>query len=171
MGPPGTVILTAAGDLTAALAAAAAGAALIDVWDAGGQVADAIRARHPAAATCARADWAGLTRDLATARRTGAVLICAGLAGATAAGEADLGQDRVLVEAGPAEATGLLADGWPVLVATDDAAGPHEAAAAGAMACWLGAAAIRTSHVTAARRAIEMTAAIKDGDGSTPAAP
>ncbi|HEY2577290.1 MAG TPA: hypothetical protein VGI74_13375, partial [Streptosporangiaceae bacterium] len=56
---------------------------------------------------------------------------------------------------------GLLAANWPVLVATDEEAGPNAAAAAGAMACWLGAAAVRTGYVTAARRAIDMTEAIR----------
>jgi hypothetical protein len=117
------------------------------------------------AATGELVDWAGLTGDVATAQRTGAVLICAGPAEATAAQEAGISRDRLLVEAPPAEVAGLLAADWPVLVSTDEAAGPQAAAACAAMACWLGAAAVRTSHVTAARRAIEMTGAIKGLNG------
>jgi len=161
IGPSGTLILAVAGDLAAALAAIADGAALIDVWDAGPQVGDQVRAHHPAGAICAPADWAGLVRDRATAERTGAVLLGRGLAEAAAAQAGGIGRDRLLVEAPPGQVTGLLAAGWPVVVTPDEAAGPHAAAAAGAMACWLGAAAVRTGYVRAVRRAIDMTTAIR----------
>jgi hypothetical protein len=160
MGTSGPVILAPAGGLTAALAAITEGATLIDLWEADLATAEVVRAHHPAAAICAPAAWAGLVRDLAMALRTGAVLICAGRTGATAAQAAGIGRDRLLVEAPPAEVTGLLAAGWPVLVAADEA-GPHTAAATGAMASWLNAAAVRTSYVTAVRRAIAMTEAIR----------
>jgi hypothetical protein len=146
--------------LPAAAAAIAAGAGLIDLWDADAQTVAAYRAGHPDVPACARADWAGLARDQALALRTGAILICAGVTEAERAQAAGLGRHRLLVEAPPSAVTGLLAAGWPVIVAADDA-DAQAAAAAGAMACWLGAAAVKTRHVTAVRRAIDMTASIR----------
>jgi hypothetical protein len=167
-----TLVLATVDDLPTALTAIAEGAGLLDLWEAGQATAEAVRDRHPGAATCAPADWAGLVRDRATAQRTGAVLICAGLAEAVAAEASGIGRDRLLVEAPPALVTGLLSAGWRVVVSTDEEAGPNATAAVSAMACWLGATAVRTRYVTAARRAIDMTSAIKGaggGQGNAPA--
>jgi hypothetical protein len=179
IGPDDTVVLAPAADLTAALAAVADGAELIDLWQATAQTAAAVRGHHPAEAICAPAGGAGLVRDLVTARHTGAILICADLAAAVAAEASGIDRSRLLVEAPPRRATGLLSAGWRVIVTTDDTstgdstaggsaadeeAGGHTVAAVAAMACWLGAAAVRTRYVTAARRAIAMTAAIKAGE-------
>jgi hypothetical protein len=161
----GTGVLAVAGGLPEATAAIAEGAGLIDLWRAGPRTLAAVRARHPGAAICAPADWAGLVRDPATARRTGAVLICAGPAEAARAAASGIARGRLLVEAPPGEAAGLMAAGWRVVVTTDEEAGPHAAAAVGAIACWLGAAAVRTRHVAAVRRAIDMTEAIKGTRG------
>jgi hypothetical protein len=176
IGPDDTLVLAPAADLPAALAAIADGAELIDLWQATAETVAAVRGRHPAGATCAPADGVGLVRDLATAQRTGAILICSGLAEAVTAGASGIDRSRLLVEASPDRATGLLSAGWRVIVTaddpaaddpattdptTDEEAGGHTAAAVAAMACWLGAAAVRTRYVTAARRAIAMTAAIK----------
>ncbi|HEY3954280.1 MAG TPA: hypothetical protein VGM53_12965 [Streptosporangiaceae bacterium] len=164
----GTAVLTAAGDMPQAVAAIGSGVQLIDLWQAGNGTADAVRDRYPGVPLCARADWAALTRDPAAALRTGALLICAGTAAAEHAGAAGVARGRILVEAPPDRAAGLLAAGWAVIVTADDRAGPHAAAALGAIACWLGAAAVRTGHGAAVRRAIAMTTAIKAGAGWSP---
>jgi hypothetical protein len=159
--PPGTAVLAAASDVPRAETAIGSGAQLIDLWQASPGTADALRGRYPDIPLCARAAWAALTRDPAAALRTGAMLICAGSAAAEQAGAAGVARGLLLVEAPPERAAGLLGAGWAVIVTADDRAGPHAAAAVGAIACWLGAAAVRTGHVAAVRRAIDMTVAIK----------
>jgi hypothetical protein len=161
--PPGTAVLAVAAGPPAAAAAIAAGAGLIDLWDAGPETVAAFRADHPGVPACARADWAALVRDRALALRTGAILICGDAAGAEQAEAAGIGRGSLLVQAPPAGVAGLLAAGWPVVVEADGtgAADPQAAAAAGAIACWLGATAVRTQYVTAVRRAIDMTASIR----------
>lgn len=230
--PTGTVVLAPAGELAAAEAALAAGAGLIDLWEAAPDTVVAFRDRHPEAPVCAAADWAAVVRDPALAQRTGALLVCDGPAGAARAQAAGLPRERLLVEVPPALATGLLAGGWRVIVhadgppgppgpvvtgagpggaesrgageagppddrtsgggtpdggtpsgsapaggapdkrATDHGATDHGAAghrgtavagvaATAALAAWLGATAVRTAQVTAARRAIDMTASIR----------
>ena len=159
--PAGTAVLAPAAGLAQAVTAIGSGAQMIDLWRAGRGTADSVRARYPDIPLCARAQWAPLTRDPAAALRTGAVLICAGTAAAGRAEAAGISRGQVLVEAPPAAAAGLLAAGWAVIVTADDRAGPHAAAAVGAIACWLGAAAVRTGQVAAVRRAIDMTRAIR----------
>lgn len=161
MPPAGTVVLATASELSAAVAAICAGAGLIDLWNASQETAAAVRARYPGVLACARADWADLVRDRAIALRTGAILICGDPTDAARAEVSGISRDAILVEAPPALAAGLMAAGWQVVVDADEMAGPHAAAAVGAIACWLGAAAVRTSHVAAIRRAIDMTASIR----------
>jgi len=170
MPPAGTVVLATASELSAAVAAICAGAGLIDLWNASQETAAAVRARYPGVLACARADWADLVRDRAIALRTGAILICGDPTDAARAEVSGISRDAILVEAPPALAAGLMAAGWQVVVDADELAGPHAAAemagphaaaAVGAIACWLGAAAVRTSHVAAVRRAIDMTASIR----------
>jgi hypothetical protein len=161
--PPGTAVLAVAAGLPAAAAAIAAGATLIDLWEAGPRTVAAFQAAYPGVPACARADWAALVRDRTLALRTGAVLICGNAVEAEQAEAAGIGQGSVLVEAPPAGVAGLLAAGWQVIVEADGAGtvDPQAAAATGAIACWLGATAVRTEHVTAVRRAIDMTASIR----------
>ena len=158
--PGGTVVAAAASDLPAAVSAIAGGAGLIDLWDAGRQTVTEVRRRYPRVLACAQADWAGLVRDPAAARRTGALLICAGPAAAAGAEAGGIGRGRILVEAGPARAASLIAAGWQVIVRADEVAGPHASAAVAALSCWLGAAAVRSRYVAAARRAIDMAGSI-----------
>ncbi|HEY3733743.1 MAG TPA: hypothetical protein VGL63_07485 [Streptosporangiaceae bacterium] len=80
-----------------------------------------------------------VTEDPAVARRTGALLICRDLS----------------------EAAGLIEAGWRVMVDADAAGSPQAAAAAAALCAWLGAAAVRTRHVTEVRRAIDMAESIR----------
>lgn len=165
-----TAVLAAAGDVAQAVTAIGSGAQWIDLWQAGGGTADAVRARYPDIPLCARAQWAALTHDPAAALPTGSLLICTDTSGAERAVAAGIPRSQVLLQAPPADAAGLLAAGWAVIVTADDRAGPHAAAAVGAIACWLGAAAVRTGHVTAVRRAIDMTKAISRG-GQAPRVP
>jgi hypothetical protein len=163
--PPGTAVFAVAAGLPAATAALAAGAGLIDLWNADAQTVAAFRADHPGVPACARADWAALVRDQALALRTGAILICGDAAEAEQAEAAGIDPRGLLVQTPPVHVAALLAAGWPVIVEADaedaGAADPQAAAATAAIACWLGAAAVRTEHVTAARRAIDMTASIR----------
>jgi hypothetical protein len=161
--PSGTAVFAVADGLPAAAAAVAAGAGLIDLWDAGPQAVAAARDGDLGVPVCARADWAALVRDRTLALRTGAMLICGDATEAGQAEAAGVARGRLLVEAPPAVAAGLLAAGWPVIVQADGTGtgDPQAAAAAGAIACWLGATAVRTRHVSAVRRAIDMTASIR----------
>lgn len=155
------MVAAAASDLPAAVSAIAEGAALLDLTGAGPQTAGEIAQRYPGILVCARAGRPGLARDPAARRRTGAILVCADPAAAAGAEAGGIGRGALLVEAGPAQAAGLIAAGWPVMVRADELAGPHASAAAAALACWLGAAAVRSRYVAAARRAIDMAGAIR----------
>ena len=160
--PDGTAVAAAATTVPAARTAVAAGAVLIDLT--GGHQPSTmteVRDRYPGILICAPADWADLVRDPATARRTGAILVCADPAAATAAEAGGTGRASILVEAAPARAAGLIAAGWRVLVDADQVAGPHAAAAVAAVSAWLGAAAVRTRYVPAARRAVDMADSIR----------
>jgi hypothetical protein len=156
-------VFAVADGVPAAAAAIAAGAGLIDLWDTDARTVAAFRVTYPDVLACARADWAALVRDRTLALRTGAMLICGDAIEAERAEAAGIGLSGLLVQAPPAGVAGLLAAGWQVIVEADGAgtADPQAAAATGAIACWLGAAAVRTRHVTAVRRAIDMTASIR----------
>jgi hypothetical protein len=158
--PDGTAVAAAVATLPAARAAVAAGAVLIDLSGARQPVMTEVRDRYPGILICAPADWADLVRDPATARRTGAILVCADPAAAAAAEAGGIARRGILVETEPARAAGLIAAGWRVLVDAGQVAGPHAAAAVAALSAWLGAAAVRSDHVAAARRAIDMADAI-----------
>jgi hypothetical protein len=161
--PDGTAAAAAATTGTAARAAVAAGAALVDLTDAGRAVVAEVRDRYPDILICAPDDRADLVRDAATARRTGAILVCADLAAATAAEAGGIDRRGILVESPPERAAGLIAANWPVLVDAGQVAGPHAAAAVAALSAWLGAAAVCSDHVAAVRRAIDMAGAIRAG--------
>jgi len=162
----GTVVAAAATTVAAARAAVAAGAVLIDLTGASPQVMTEVRDRCPGILTCAPADWADLVRDPAAARRTGAILVCADPDAAAAAEAGGIGRRHILVEAAPGHAAGLIAAGWRVLVDAGQVADPHAAAAVAALSAWLGAAAVRSDHVAAVRRAIDMAGAIRGVDPS-----
>src|SRR5438552_8400186 len=161
--PDGTAVAAPATTGRAARAAVASGAVLVDLTGASQPVMAEVRDRYPGILICAPADWADLVRDPATARRTGAILVCADPAAATAAEAGGIGRRGILVEAPPARAAGLMAAGWRVLVDAGRAAGPHAAAAVAALSAWLDAAAVRSDHVAAIRRAIDMAGAIRAG--------
>jgi hypothetical protein len=159
--PSVTAVLATAADLASAIAAIEAGADLVDLWAASDDTARQVRDRYPDVPACARADGAALTRDADAARRGGALLVCADAAEAVIAEATGIPRGGLLVEASPAQAAGLAGAGWQVIVDADELPGPHAAAAVAAIATWLGAAAVRSSHVTAARRAVDMTGSIR----------
>jgi hypothetical protein len=161
--PDGTAVAAAATTVPAARAAVAAGAVLVDLTGARRPAMAEVRDRYPGILICAPADWADLVRDPATARRTGAILVCANPAAAATAEAGGIDRRGILVEAAPGRAAGLIAAGWRVLVDAGQAAGPHAAAAVAALSAWLGAAAVRSDHVAAIRRAIDMAGAIRAG--------
>jgi hypothetical protein len=145
--PPaaGTALLAVAGTVAEATAAAAAGAAFIDLGPAdqavrAGQAVlarsaaiAALRASHPGLLICADSEQADLVRDQATALRSGAILICDGLALAKqAVASAGMPRGRLLVETEPDGVSRALAAGFAVLVDLRD--GPAAAAAPGAAA-------------------------------------
>ena len=165
--PDGTSVAAVATTVPAARMAVAAGAVLIDLTGAGRPAMTEVRDRYPGILICAPADWADLVRDPATARRTGAVLVCADPDAAAAAEAGGIGRASLLVEAPPVRAAELIAAGWRVLVDAGQVAGPHAAAAVAAVSAWLGAAAVRTRYVAAARRAVDMADSIR-GSGPTP---
>jgi hypothetical protein len=162
--PDGTAVAANAATAPAARAAVDAGAVLIDLTGADRPVMTEVRERYPDILICAPADWADLVRDPATARRTGAILVCADPVAAAAAEAGGIGRRSILVEAAPARAAGVIAAGWRVLVDAGQVAGPHAAAAVAALSAWLGAAAVRADHVAAVRRAIDMAGAISGTD-------
>src|ERR1700735_4334398 len=122
--PEGTAVAAAAPTVRAARTAVAAGAVLIDLTGARLPVMTEVRDRYPGVLICAPADWADLVRDPATARRTGAILVCADAPAATVAEAGGIGCASILVEAAPARAAGLIAAGWRVLVDAGQVAGP-----------------------------------------------
>ena len=167
-------------DLAAASAAIDAGADLIDLWTASDETAQQVAARHPDLPICARIPGAALAKTAlaktaqaktaqakaaqakaAQAKTARALLICPNIAEAEQAESRGLPRSELLVETPPDQAPGLIKAGWQVIVDADHTPGPHAAAAAAAIATWLGAVAVRTSHVTAVRQAVDMTATIR----------
>jgi hypothetical protein len=142
--PSVTAVLATASDLTTATAAIDAGADLIDLWAADEETVRQVQKNYPDIPAIARSGQAALTRDPAAAKRTGALVV---------------GEN--LVEAAPDQAAALIEAGAQVIVRADDLAGPHAAAAVAAIATWLGAVAVSTAHVAAARRAVDMTGSIR----------
>jgi len=185
----GTALLAVAGSVAEATAAAAAGAAFIDLGpadQAGPAAITALRASHPGLLICAASEQADLVLDQATALRTGAILICDGLARAErAVAGAGLPRGQLLVETDPGGVSRARAAGFAVLVDLRD--GPAAAAAPGAAAtgaaatgaaatgappgalavaaicAWLGATMVRTSHPAQVRRALDMADTIRGG--------
>ena len=115
-------------------------------------------------------------RDEATARATGARLICAGLDAARASA---LPAGRLLVSVPPQPVRQAAQAGWAALVDVDRAAARpawatrHPAGRAGAdqdqagivalaaLGSWLGAAVVRTRHPVPVRRALDLAASIR----------
>lgn len=203
-------LLVTAGDAAAADAAVRAGADMLDVGPAGPAAIGDILDRHPGIPLCVAWPPAELGGNAILAQRTGARVICADAPAATAALEAGVPREAILLATGPPGVRAALAAGWPVLAAVDppgapdilpgqtaivgqitpaqqngaatpggvdeagwaggayeldagvgDADAVNAAVAAAAVCAWLGVAAVRTRHVRAVRRALDMTASIR----------
>jgi hypothetical protein len=167
----GTAMLAVAGNAAQAAAAVRAGAALVELTAAGPAAIAALRASHPGVLVCAECDQADVVRDPVTALRTGAILVCEGLA---AADGAPVPRSRLLVDVPPAMVARAIAAGYAALVdlRDDPAQPPDPGLAAGpiaiaAICAWLGAAVVRTSYPRQVRRALDMAESIR---GTRPAA-
>jgi hypothetical protein len=178
----GTAVLAVAGDAAEAAVAVRAGAAIVDLGNASQAMIAAFRASHPGVPVCAAGQPADVVRDPATALRTGAILVCAGLA---AAANAPVPRAQLLVDVPAAMVPLAIAAGYAALVdlrddpaqapaasrvaadpASRSAVGPASGLAAGpvaiaAICAWLGASVVRTSHPRQVRRALDMAESIR----------
>jgi dihydropteroate synthase len=176
-----TALLAVADSAAAAASAADMGAGMVDLGRAGRAEVDAFRASHPGVLVCAAGGAADIVRDLATALRTGALLICADPAAAVRAG---IPAGRLLAEIkpaelGPAGLAGALAGGYATLMDLPDGPGPGPgpgpggatptgppgasaaALAVAAISAWLGVAVVRTRHPQQVRRALDMADSVR----------
>jgi hypothetical protein len=125
-----TWLAVTVGDASAAGAAVRAGADMLDTGAAGPAAVRDIRARHPGVLLCAQ--W----RQADLARPPEGRLICADVPAATAAVEAGVPREAILVATRPPGIRELLAAGWAVLADVDHWPGtagilPGQAAAVG----------------------------------------
>jgi dihydropteroate synthase len=175
---PGIALLAVAGNAAGAAAAVRAGAAIVDLGTAGAAAVAAFRASHPGVPVCAARGHADVVRDPATALRTGAILVCAGL---PAAAGAPVPRSQLLVDVPPAMVPAAIAAGYATLVDLRDGPAPEPEpepvtgvlAPAGlasglagpiaiaAICGWLGAAVVRTHHPLQIRRALDMAESIR----------
>ena len=110
---PGIALLAVAGNAAGAAAAVRAGAAIVDLGTAGAAAVAEFRASHPGVLVCAACEQADVVRDPATALRTGAILVCAGL---PAAASAPVPPSRLLADVPPALVPRAIAAGYAALV-------------------------------------------------------
>jgi dihydropteroate synthase len=155
-----TAVMTAAQTVDEAIAAGHAGARLLDTGDAGPALIAAIRARLPEAIICG-GETADITRDRHLALRTEAGLICESVTAAGKAAADGVPAGHILVMAAPGMLDGIIGAGWRTLTDVDSYGhGPAGAEAIAAVCAWLGAAVVRTAHVTEIRRSLDMAEAI-----------
>lgn len=178
-GPPALIAVVSSAD--EAGAAVQAGADIVDLGAAMPGEIMAVRARFPGVGLCASGAPADLVTDVAAARATGAMAICAGVGAARVSG---LEASRLLVIVPPALVPPARDSGWAALVDIDQAAAQAQRSAGGvdlgetgcdtgssnhdaavlaiaALASWLGAAAVRTGLPGPVRRALDMTASVR----------
>jgi len=166
-----TALMAVADSAAAAASAVAMGASMVDLSRAGRAQADAFRASHPGILVCAADGAADIVRDLATALRTGALLICTDPDAAVSAG---IPAGRLLAELRPDElGPAALARGYATLVDLPDGPGPDgeppaeqpgaraAALAVAAVSAWLGVAVVRTRYPQQVRRALDMADSIR----------
>ncbi len=155
----GTALLAVAADAATAAAAVRAGAALVDLGDAGSPAIAAFRANHPGILVCAAGQTADITADPVLALRTGAILACAD---PVAAGRARVPAGQLLVRVEPARLAAARAAGYATLVDLRDEPGPDAGTLAiAAISAWLGATVVRTAHPRQTRRAVDMASSIR----------
>lgn len=153
-------VLARVSNVTEAVAAAAAGASLLDVGD-DDELIPAIRDAARDVPIIGRGAGAGITRDAALAARAGAGLICPDPDAAARAVRRGITAERILVATAPAGIPAAVRSGWAVLVDVDEGAdSPAEAEAVAAVCAWLGASVIRTRYVAGVRRCVDMTESI-----------
>jgi hypothetical protein len=153
-------VLAPVSTVTEAVAAAAAGASLVDVGD-DDELIPAIRHAARDVSIIGRGAGAGITRDAALAARAGAGLISPDPDAAARAVANGISAERILLTAVPAGLPAVVRAGWAVLVDVDGgAAEAAEAEAVAALAGWLGASVIRTRYVAGVRRSLDMTESI-----------
>lgn len=112
----GPALLAVLSNTAGAAAAVDAGADLLDLPEAGPDLIAAVQARFPGLPICCAAQPAGVVRDEATARATGAWLLCAGIEAARAS---DLPAGRLLVSVPPQQVWEAVQAGWAALVDAD----------------------------------------------------
>jgi hypothetical protein len=153
-------LLAPVSTVTEAVAAAAAGADLVDVGD-DDELIPAIRDAARDLHICGGGAAADIVRDAALAARTGAGLMCLDPGTAARAVQRGIAADTILVPAAPAGIPAAVRSGWAVLADVDEAGrSPAEVEAVAAVCAWLGASVIRTRHVTGVRRCVDMTESI-----------
>jgi hypothetical protein len=152
-------VLTPVSTVTEAVAAAAAGASLVDVG-ANDELISAIRDATRDVRISGRGAGADLIRDVAVARAGGG-LICPDPDAAARAVRSGITAERILLTAAPAGIPAAVRSGWAVLVDVDEGTdSPAEAEAIATVCGWLGATVIRTRYVAKVRRCLDMTESI-----------
>jgi hypothetical protein len=162
---PGIALLAPVTTVEQAVAAAAAGAGLVDAGDDGALV-PAIRRATGGVRVCGEHEDADLVRGAGLAARTGAALICPGPDAAAAAVRRGIAARRIVVQAAVNEIEPAVRAGWPVLADLegladlDGPAGLARIEAVAAVCAWLGASVLRTRHLAEIRRCADMTESI-----------
>jgi hypothetical protein len=153
-------VLTPVWTVIEAVAAAAAGASLVDVG-ANDELIPAIRAATRDVRISGRGASADVIRDVAQAARAGAGLICPDPDAAARATRSGITAERILLTAAPAGIPAAVRSGWAVLVDVDEGAdSPAAAEAVAAVSGGLGASVVRTRYVAEVRRCLDMTESI-----------
>lgn len=155
---PGTALLAEAGSLDDAVAAGHAGATMIQVGHCGPSLIAAIRTWLPDVVICGDDESADLVPDPGLALRSGASLLCTGLAAAEQARRGGIAANRILVTVPMARLDSTLRAGWSTLTDVDAGApglGVEGAEALAAACCWLGGTAVRTRHVAEVRHSLD----------------
>lgn len=156
--------------VTEALAAALAGAGLVDVGEDDAlilQVRDAV----PEVGICGHGADADIGYDAAVAARAGSGLICRDPGTAASAVQRGIAPERILVQTAADGVAATSQSGWAALVDLDLAALDYgtlqlgtgslaRAEAIAAVCAWAGARVIRTRHVAEIRRCLDMTETI-----------
>ena len=155
---PGTALLARVGSLDDAVTAGHAGATVIEVGAGGPALIAAIREWLPGVVICGADASADLVPDPRLALRSGASLICPGIAAAEKARRNGIDPERILVTVPMTRLDRTLQAGWSTLTDVDSGADDLGVAGAEALAaacCWLGGTAVRTRHVAEVRRSLD----------------
>jgi hypothetical protein len=163
-------VLAPVATATEAVAAALAGAGLVDVGADDAlilQVRDAV----PGVGICGHGADADIVHDAAVAARAGAGLICRDPGTAASAVQRGIAPERILVQTAAGDVAAASRSGWAALVDLDRGASDRgtsdrgtgslaRAEAIAAVSAWAGAKVIRTRHVAEIRRSLDMTETI-----------